>query len=98
MQNKVIAYLSRYYPDKKTNSVIFMFFWTIFWAVGAYVIQRYLFFFKDSNSSLHFAYSGTISLFLEVKALQTAKKLKVKHGTLENLGDQMILIKDLESA
>ena len=36
--------------------------------------------------------------FLEVKALKTAKKLKVKHGTLENLDDNMILIKDLESA
>ena len=36
--------------------------------------------------------------FLEVKALKTAKKLKVKNGTLANIGVRMIWIKDLESA
>jgi len=35
---------------------------------------------------------------MEVKASKAAKKLKVKNGTLTNLGDKMILIKDLKSA
>jgi len=35
---------------------------------------------------------------LEVKALKAAMKVKVKNGTLANLGDKMILIKDLELA